>query len=63
MLKQLDMSKICFVIKEIQLLQFIEQQKSGLKSGYQLKLILLYKTVRNILYYSSTVHVSRNVQD
>ena len=63
MLKQLDMSEICFVIKEIQLLQFIEQQKSGLKSGYQLKLILLYKTVRNILYYSSTVHVSRNVQD
>ena len=57
------MSEICFVIKEIQLLQFIEQQKSGLKSGYQLKLILLYKTVRNILYYSSTVHVSRNVQD
>ena len=27
MLKQLDMSEVCFVIKEIQLTQFIEQQK------------------------------------
>ena len=32
--------------------------KKKLKSGKWLKLIFLYKTVRNILYYLSTDHIS-----
>ena len=49
MLKLQDISEICCVLKDIQLIQFIDQQKITKKFRYQLKLIFLYKAVGNIL--------------
>ena len=55
--------KYVLQFKGIQLIKFTDLQKVAKKSGYRLKLIFLYKTVRNILHYLSTVHISRNVQN
>ena len=61
MVKLLKMFEMCFFnLKTFRSYNLLTNKKQ-LKIGYRLKLIFLYKTVRNIQYYLRNDHISKTV--